>query len=148
MSWLIGPGPIVHLSVPSSYSIGRAIEQVNPMAITDLCAETGTGLTRKVRTVVRRLEITLTPNPFRKTLDDLGLTQAQEADVLAGPLLAQEARKAGVVDRSLTAIGRRRLPNGRLGGATGFRVVAAGKGNKYLPAYHHVTPEGVSAITA
>jgi predicted homoserine dehydrogenase-like protein len=27
--------------------------------------------------------------------------------------------------------------------ATGFRVVAAGKGTKYLPAYHDVTPEGV-----
>jgi predicted homoserine dehydrogenase-like protein len=29
--------------------------------------------------------------------------------------------------------------------ATGFRVVAAGKGTKYLPAYHDVTPEGVWA---
>src|SRR5258706_8158273 len=27
--------------------------------------------------------------------------------------------------------------------ATGFHVVAAGKGTKYLPAYHDVTPEGV-----
>jgi predicted homoserine dehydrogenase-like protein len=27
--------------------------------------------------------------------------------------------------------------------ATGFRVVAAGKGTKYLPAYHDVTPDGV-----
>src|ERR1700732_3607394 len=27
--------------------------------------------------------------------------------------------------------------------ATGFRVVAAGKGTKYLPAYHDVTPAGV-----
>jgi hypothetical protein len=31
--------------------------------------------------------------------------------------------------------------------ATGFRVVAAGKGTKYLPAYHDVTPDGVWAIT-
>jgi predicted homoserine dehydrogenase-like protein len=27
--------------------------------------------------------------------------------------------------------------------ATGFRVVAAGKGTKYLPSYHDVTPDGV-----
>ena len=31
MSWPIGPGPIVHLSVPSPHPIGRAIEQVNPI---------------------------------------------------------------------------------------------------------------------
>ena len=31
--------------------------------------------------------------------------------------------------------------------ATGFRVVAAGKGTKYLPAYHDVTPETSGAIT-
>src|SRR5258708_16182958 len=29
------------------------------------------------------------------------------------------------------------------GRATGFHVVAAGKGTKYLPAYHDVTPAGV-----
>ena len=27
--------------------------------------------------------------------------------------------------------------------ASGFDVVAAGKGTKYLPAYHDVTPDGV-----
>jgi predicted homoserine dehydrogenase-like protein len=31
--------------------------------------------------------------------------------------------------------------------ATGFRVVAAGKGTKYLPAYHDVTPADVWGIT-
>jgi len=35
--------------------------------------------------------------------------------------------------------------DGRLARATGFRVVAAGKGTKYLPAYHDVTPAGVWA---
>src|SRR3981189_2319699 len=67
-----------------------------------------------------------------------------EADVLAGPLLAEEARQAGVVyslaygdQPALTA------EMGDWGRATGFRVGAAGKGTKYLPAYHDVTPAGV-----
>jgi predicted homoserine dehydrogenase-like protein len=67
-----------------------------------------------------------------------------EADVLAGPLLAEEARKAGVV-YSL-AYGDQPALTAELvdwARATGFRVVAAGKGTKYLPAYHDVTPAGV-----
>src|SRR3954454_7200866 len=69
-----------------------------------------------------------------------------EADVLAGPLLAEEARKAGVV-HSL-AYGDQPALTAEIvdwARATGFRVVAAGKGTKYLPAYHDVTPEGVWA---
>ena len=67
-----------------------------------------------------------------------------EADVLAGPLLAQEARKAGVV-YSL-AYGDQPALTAEMvdwARATGFRVVAAGKGTKYLPIYHDVTPDGV-----
>jgi predicted homoserine dehydrogenase-like protein len=67
-----------------------------------------------------------------------------EADVLAGPLLAEEARRAGVV-YSL-AYGDQPALTAELvdwARATGFRVVAAGKGTKYLPAYHDVTPAGV-----
>ncbi|WP_315783109.1 MULTISPECIES: NAD(P)H-dependent oxidoreductase [unclassified Bradyrhizobium] len=67
-----------------------------------------------------------------------------EADVLAGPLLAEEARKAGVV-YSL-AYGDQPALTAELvdwARATGFHVVAAGKGTKYLPAYHDVTPDGV-----
>src|SRR5260370_40770261 len=66
-----------------------------------------------------------------------------EADVLAGPLLAEEARKAGVV-YSL-AYGDQPALTAEMvdwARATGFRVVAAGKGTKYLPAYHDVTPAG------
>src|ERR1700749_1365490 len=69
-----------------------------------------------------------------------------EADVLAGPLLAEEARKAGVV-YSL-AYGDQPALTAEMvdwARATGFRVVAAGKGTKYLPAYHDVTPDGVWA---
>ncbi|WP_316166774.1 MULTISPECIES: NAD(P)H-dependent oxidoreductase [unclassified Bradyrhizobium] len=67
-----------------------------------------------------------------------------EADVLAGPLLAEKARKAGVV-YSL-AYGDQPALTAELvdwARATGFHVVAAGKGTKYLPAYHDVTPDGV-----
>jgi predicted homoserine dehydrogenase-like protein len=67
-----------------------------------------------------------------------------EADVLAGPLIAEEARKAGVV-YSLAygdqpALAAEMVDWAR---ATGFHVVAAGKGTKYLPAYHDVTPADV-----
>ena len=64
--------------------------------------------------------------------------------MLAGPLLAEEARKAGVV-YSL-AYGDQPALTAEMvdwARATGFRVVAAGKGTKYLPIYHDVTPAGV-----
>ncbi len=67
-----------------------------------------------------------------------------EADVLAGPLLAQKARAAGVV-YSLAygdqpALIAEQVDWAR---ACGFDVVAAGKGTKYLPAYHQSTPDTV-----
>src|SRR6516162_10015184 len=67
-----------------------------------------------------------------------------EADVLAGPLLAAEGRSKGVV-YSL-AYGDQPALTCELvdwAGACGFEVVAAGKGTKYLPAYHAVTPDNV-----
>src|SRR6186997_672402 len=67
-----------------------------------------------------------------------------EADALVGPLLAEEARRAGVV-YSL-AYGDQPALTGELvdwARAAGFRVVAAGKGAKYLPLYHSVTPDDV-----
>src|SRR3954451_5994656 len=67
-----------------------------------------------------------------------------EADVLAGPLLAKEARAKGVV-YSL-AYGDQPALTCELvdwARACGFAVVAAGKGTKYLPAYHLVTPDDV-----
>ncbi|WP_144186317.1 NAD(P)H-dependent oxidoreductase [Elioraea rosea] len=67
-----------------------------------------------------------------------------EADVLAGPALAAEAAKAGVV-YSLAygdqpALVCELVDTLR---ASGFPVVAAGKGTKYLPIYHASTPETV-----
>jgi predicted homoserine dehydrogenase-like protein len=67
-----------------------------------------------------------------------------EADALAGPLLAQRAREAGIV-YSL-AYGDQPALICELvdwARAAGFEVIAAGKGTKYLPAYHASTPDTV-----
>src|SRR5215831_8317537 len=69
-----------------------------------------------------------------------------EADVLAGPLLAEEAQAVGVV-YSLAYGDQPALVCEMVdwARACGFEVVAAGKGTKYLPAYHAVTPDDVWA---
>jgi predicted homoserine dehydrogenase-like protein len=67
-----------------------------------------------------------------------------EADVLAGPVLAREAEAAGVVYSM--AYGDQPALVAELADtirAAGFRIVAAGKGTKYLPAYHASTPDTV-----
>ena len=67
-----------------------------------------------------------------------------EADVLAGPLLAERARQAGVV--YALAYGDQPALVCEMvdwAEAAGFRVVAAGKGTKYLPAYERSTPDTV-----
>ncbi len=67
-----------------------------------------------------------------------------EADVLAGPLLAERARAAGVVYSM--AYGDQPALIAELvdwARATGFQVICAGKGTKYLPEYHASTPETV-----
>jgi predicted homoserine dehydrogenase-like protein len=67
-----------------------------------------------------------------------------EADALAGPLLAAKARAAGLV-YSLAwgdqpALIAEHVDWAR---ACGFNVVAAGKGTRYLPSYHALTPDTV-----
>ncbi len=67
-----------------------------------------------------------------------------EADVLMGPLLAARARAAGVV--YTLAYGDQPALICELvewARACGFAVVCAGKGTKYLPAYHASTPDTV-----
>jgi predicted homoserine dehydrogenase-like protein len=67
-----------------------------------------------------------------------------EADVLAGAYLADQARKAGIVYSM--AYGDQPALTAELvdwARATGFTVVAAGKGTKYLPVYNTVTPDDV-----
>ena len=67
-----------------------------------------------------------------------------EADVLAGPVLAAEARAAGLV-YSMAYGDQPALVSEMVdwARATGFQVAATGKGTKYLPEYHGVTPDGV-----
>ncbi len=67
-----------------------------------------------------------------------------EADVLAGPLLAEKARERGTVYSMAygdqPALVAEMVDWAR---AAGFTVAAAGKGTKYLPEYHTVTPDDV-----
>ncbi|MCK8784960.1 Gfo/Idh/MocA family oxidoreductase [Roseomonas sp. NAR14] len=67
-----------------------------------------------------------------------------EADVLAGPLLAERARRAGVVYSMAygdqPALVCEMVDTIR---TMGFPIVAAGKGTKYRPEYHASTPETV-----
>lgn len=67
-----------------------------------------------------------------------------EADVLVGATLAAKARAAGTV-YSMAYGDQPALVSEMVdwARATGFSVAAAGKGTKYLPAYHAVTPDDV-----
>jgi len=67
-----------------------------------------------------------------------------EADVLVGPLLAERARQAGVV-YSLAYGDQPAIVCEMVdwAEACGYRVVAAGKGTKYIPGYHQSTPDTV-----
>ncbi|MBI2293874.1 MAG: Gfo/Idh/MocA family oxidoreductase [Betaproteobacteria bacterium] len=67
-----------------------------------------------------------------------------EADALAGPLLARRAAEAGIV-YSLAYGDQPALICEMVdwARAAGFEVIAAGKGTKYLPAYHESTPATV-----
>jgi len=67
-----------------------------------------------------------------------------EADVLAGPLLAQKARDAGVV--YTMAYGDQPALIAEMVDwvrAIGFDVTCAGKGTKYIPGYHDINPDTV-----
>ncbi|HBX26014.1 MAG TPA: flagellar biosynthesis protein FlgA, partial [Gammaproteobacteria bacterium] len=67
-----------------------------------------------------------------------------EADVLAGGILAKQAKEAGIVysmaygDQPALTIELVEWAR-----ANGFDVVAAGKGTKYMPEYHYSTPDTV-----
>ncbi|MEM9684029.1 MAG: SAF domain-containing protein [Pseudomonadota bacterium] len=67
-----------------------------------------------------------------------------EADVLAGPLLAERARQAGLVYSMAygdqPALICEMVDWAR---AAGFEVISAGKGTKYLPSFHASTPDTV-----
>ena len=67
-----------------------------------------------------------------------------EADTLAGPLLAKKASEAGII-YSMASGDQPSLIAELVDWArcTGFDVVCAGKGTKYLPVYHRSTPDTV-----
>jgi predicted homoserine dehydrogenase-like protein len=67
-----------------------------------------------------------------------------EADALAGPLLSRRAAEAGIL-YSLAYGDQPALIADLVDWArvSGFDIVCAGKGTKYLPAYHHSTPDTV-----
>ncbi|MDP4026251.1 SAF domain-containing protein [Methylobacterium sp. NEAU 140] len=67
-----------------------------------------------------------------------------EADVLAGPLLARRAAEAGIV-YSMASGDQPALIAELVDWARtiGLEVICAGKGTKYLPAYHASTPDTV-----
>jgi predicted homoserine dehydrogenase-like protein len=67
-----------------------------------------------------------------------------EADALAGPLLKRKADEAGII-YSLAYGDQPALICEMVdwARAAGFEVIAAGKGTKYLPAYHASTPDTV-----
>lgn len=67
-----------------------------------------------------------------------------EADALAGPLLARQAERAGLV-YSLAWGDQPALICDHVDWARtcGFNVVCAGKGTRYLPQYHGLTPDTV-----
>ncbi|MFD0933841.1 NAD(P)H-dependent oxidoreductase, partial [Methylobacterium trifolii] len=67
-----------------------------------------------------------------------------EADALAGPLLARRAAEAGILYSF--AYGDQPALIAEIvdwARSTGFEVICAGKGTKYLPIYHASTPETV-----
>lgn len=67
-----------------------------------------------------------------------------EADSLVGPVLAERARRAGLV-YSMAYGDQPALITEMVDWArtAGFSVVAAGKGARYLPSYHSLTPDQV-----
>jgi predicted homoserine dehydrogenase-like protein len=67
-----------------------------------------------------------------------------EADALAGPLLARQAKQAGIV-YSLAWGDQPAMICEQVDWARtcGFKVVAAGKGTRYHPTYHQSTPDTV-----
>jgi predicted homoserine dehydrogenase-like protein len=101
-----------------------------------------------------RVEVVIeaTGNPIAGIAHAIGAIDAKkhivmvnvEADALAGAWLAREARTAGVI-YSMAYGDQPALIAEMVDWArsAGFTVAAAGKGTKYLPAYHTVTPDGV-----
>jgi predicted homoserine dehydrogenase-like protein len=158
--------PGLHLLALADLSVERA-EKALTATGWDLKAQTAKSLEEALKT--RRTFITddadkliaangldvvvdITGNPaaaIKHTLAAIALGRhvvnvTVEADVLAGPLLAERAKKAGVV--YALAYGDQPALVCEMvdwAEACGFRVVSAGKGTKYLPHFVQSTPATV-----
>jgi predicted homoserine dehydrogenase-like protein len=135
---------------------GWPAEQAQAASLDDACASGATFVTNDLAAVLadERVEVVIeaTGDPSVGIRHALAVIEAGkhlvmvnvEADVLAGPLLARKAERAGLV-YSLAwgdqpALICEHVDWAR---ACGFKVVCAGKGTRYLPAYHQLTPETV-----
>jgi predicted homoserine dehydrogenase-like protein len=136
--------------------VGWPAGQYAPRSFDEACSKGTTFITEDARGIIERgaLEIAIdaTGNPAAGIRHVLACCEHGkhivmvnvEADALAGPLLARRARDAGII-YSLAYGDQPALICEMVdwGRAAGFEVVAAGKGTKYLPAYHQSTPETV-----
>lgn len=137
-------------------AVGWPAEQAGALSAADAARHGDTWLTEDAQAVVVAPEVEVvveaTGDPLAGAEHALLAIEAGkhvvmvnvEADVLCGPALARRAAARGVV-YSL-AYGDQPALICELvdwAGAVGLPVVAAGKGTKYLPAYHASTPETV-----
>jgi predicted homoserine dehydrogenase-like protein len=135
---------------------GWPAEQIDARSCSDAVKRGATYVTDDVMAVIRAGEIAIvidaTGNPAAGIAHVLACCEQRkhvvmvnvEADALAGPLLAKRAAQAGIV-YSLAYGDQPALICEMVDWArtAGFEVVAAGKGTKYLPAYHASTPDTV-----
>ena len=136
--------------------VGWPREQTDAASMGDALKSGSTHVTDDAMTVIGHPEIEVVIEATGDPAAGIRLCQAAvrhgkhivmvnvEADALAGPLLARQAREAGVV-YSLAwgdqpALICEHVDWAR---ACGFNVVAAGKGTRYHPTYHRSTPESV-----
>jgi predicted homoserine dehydrogenase-like protein len=165
---LIGAGKFGSMflaQVPSISGLDVAvIGDLDPVRAKAACRQVGWGAARIAHTLFTesgseacrddRVDVVVeaTGNPAAGIAHALEATEAGkhivmvnvEADALAGAYLAKRARAAGVI-YSMAYGDQPALISEMVdwARAAGFTVAAAGKGTKYLPAYHTVTPDHV-----
>jgi predicted homoserine dehydrogenase-like protein len=136
--------------------VGWPREQFAATSIGDAVKSGGTFVTDDAMAVIgaREIDVVIEATGDPATGIELALAAARngkhivmvnvEADALAGPVLAQRAREAGVV-YSLAWGDQPALICEQVDWARtcGFKVVAAGKGTRYHPSYHRSTPDTV-----
>jgi predicted homoserine dehydrogenase-like protein len=165
---LIGAGKFGSMFLAQVPSIAgleiTVIADLDPERAKAACKNVGWDVSRMARTrftasgrdacLDERVEVVIeaTGNPVAGIAHALEAIEAKkhivmvnvEADTLAGAYLARKARATGVI-YSMAYGDQPALISEMVDWArsAGFAVTAAGKGTKYLPAYHTVTPDGV-----